>query len=136
MDLPPLPQLAATLPSDVVVHVHQSGTATWALVAPYIVALIALAGTVAVLVQKHRSDTREHWWQRFSWALERVLDPVDAASQNLGLSFIEALVDNKVTPKKDQQIVASVILPYLTDDSGQGPQEEDYGDIDSGDHNE
>lgn len=128
-----MPALTAALPPDVVVHVHQAGTATWAAVAPYFVALIALAGTVAVLVQKQRSDTREHWWQRFSWALERVLDPDDAASQNLGLSFMEALVDDKMTPKKDQQIVARVILPYLTDDSGQSSQVEDNGGSDSGD---
>lgn len=84
------------------------------LIAALVAAVAAMAGTAvtAVTASRQRRDVwRDHWWRRFTWAIEKALSD-EVAESELGITVLLRLIRrNRVDPEDNElaEVVAEQI---------------------------
>ena len=110
----PLPGLTASAPV--------TGVAWTTVIAAALAAIIGAANLIASLVTGSRQraiDRRAQWWVRFTWAAEMSVNGDTAAETDLGLTVLDALIDEPEAEIADSELalaIAHVILDNGTED--------------------
>jgi|SRR5712692_926611 len=81
-----------------------------------IVAVIALLGTAATIIQKRFADRRDAWWGRTQWALERIVaaQDDDDTQSTIGLVMLTSLQASRLATNEERDMldeVADAMLP-------------------------
>jgi hypothetical protein len=93
-----------------------------AIVAAAIAAAVGLANLIVTIWQGHMTrkvaslrDSREQWWERFTWAAERVSDPDNEDYRYLGATVLSSLANVDWIQPEDKDLI-DWILQDLTDE--------------------
>lgn len=100
-------------------------------VATFVVGLIGIAGVLATLIQRSRSeakdrvhrmrhDMRTEWWRRYQWAAEQVNQSENLAAQEFGTAVISALADEAQLTASEDAILHAVAERQRVSDTGTG----------------
>ncbi|NQX28434.1 hypothetical protein HQQ81_13890 [Microbacteriaceae bacterium VKM Ac-2854] len=102
-----------------------SAQATATVIAAGVAAIAAIAGVVIGVVNSDRArvqadridraadrrmrefESRDQWWTRFSWAMERAVEP-DPQKYRLGLAVLSNLLDQRWVAKEDNEMAIRV----------------------------
>lgn len=102
--------------------------AIWVAGGAVIVGLCNIAVTiwqgVATRNAAHKKDAREQWWERFTWAAERVSGP-DDDYRYLGATVLSSLASVDWIQAEDKELIDHV-LENLTDEVSEEDVEEEY----------
>jgi hypothetical protein len=93
-----------------------------AIVAAVAAGLVGLANIVVTVWQGHKTrqlatlrDSREQWWERFTWAAEKVNDPDNEDFKYLGTTVLSSLANVDWIQPEDKDLI-DLVLEDLTDE--------------------
>lgn len=69
-------------------------------------------------------ESREQWWERFTWAAERIADHSKDDDRNLGTTVMASLANVDWIQPEDKDLIDMVLEDYLTDDVSEADIEE------------
>lgn len=101
---------------------------------PIVVGVVALAGVLATLWQRQKSeqedrahrlqhDARTEWWRRYQWAAEQISQHDNRTAQTNGYAVISALSDDEsLITGSERAILRELAKPHKPRDTRNQPK--------------